>query len=260
MLNPLKTVTYYCRILKGPAGPIFEIEPEDDPGSKVQAGTATGAWSQCFKAANSLRGRAHSNSVSGPDYYGLNQSLFKALLQELPGASELSTYVPQVFVESQAKEPRERASLARPAQTAGTPARRLLMPPIASHNPNSPNYDTPQLDMHPSDAPFPFLSSGPTLIDSDRNLFFDETMPFAQSYASSTEGYAVNAQGYAPSAQPYTHLLQIDPDPFPPSRRDSFEDWATPPSYSTSDSDLFDAYQLPSVENSLNHDFPFEQS
>jgi hypothetical protein len=101
MIDPEETTIYTCRILdSGQGTPIFEIEPGDQPGVKVAAGTATGAWAQVFKAANKIRDRVHSNSVSGPDYYGLGQSTIKALIQELPGASELPDYVMQNYFEA----------------------------------------------------------------------------------------------------------------------------------------------------------------
>jgi hypothetical protein len=101
MVDPEETTVYTCRILdSGQGTPIFEIEPGDQPGVKIAAGTATGAWAQVFKTANKIRNRVHSNSVSGPDYYGLGQSTIKALIQELPGASELPDYVMQNYVEA----------------------------------------------------------------------------------------------------------------------------------------------------------------
>lgn len=63
------------------------------------AGTATGAWSVIVRAANIIRNRQHSNSVSGPDFFGLGQNTIKHLIQELPGADRLKDYVWQNFVE-----------------------------------------------------------------------------------------------------------------------------------------------------------------
>ena len=69
------------------------------PDMPIEAGTATGAWSGIVRAANMIRKRQHSNSVSGPDYFGLGQNTIKHLIQELPGANQLPNYVWQHFVE-----------------------------------------------------------------------------------------------------------------------------------------------------------------
>ncbi|KAJ7748006.1 F/Y rich C-terminus-domain-containing protein, partial [Mycena olivaceomarginata] len=92
-------VVYHCTILDGGDGPKFQIIPSDVPDRPVIAGTATGAWSTIVKQANALRQRAHSNSVSGPDFFGLGQNTIKHLIQELPNADRLRDYVWQHFVE-----------------------------------------------------------------------------------------------------------------------------------------------------------------
>lgn len=100
MIDKTQTVEYSCRIADGGDGaPRFEIDPSDQPGVVISAGTPTGAWSQVVKAANRIRERNHSNSVSGPDYYGLAQNVVKALIQELPGARDVPGYIWQTFVE-----------------------------------------------------------------------------------------------------------------------------------------------------------------
>ncbi|GAA6008804.1 hypothetical protein JCM11491_003789 [Sporobolomyces phaffii] len=100
MVNKTAETEYVCRIVdSGQGGPMFELHPADQPGTVIQAATPTGAWSQVVKAANKLRERNHSNSVSGPDYFGLSHVLVKALIQELPGATALPAYMMQTFVE-----------------------------------------------------------------------------------------------------------------------------------------------------------------
>ncbi|ORY91602.1 F/Y-rich N-terminus-domain-containing protein, partial [Leucosporidium creatinivorum] len=100
MIDRTETVEYSCTIVDGGDGaPRFEIHPADQPGVIISAGTPTGAWSQVVKAANRVRERNHSNSVSGPDYYGLAQNVVKALIQELPGAREVPGYIWQTFLE-----------------------------------------------------------------------------------------------------------------------------------------------------------------
>jgi hypothetical protein len=90
---------YHCTILDGGDGPKFQIVPSDTPDQPVIAGTATGAWSTIVKKANAIRNRQHSNSVSGPDFFGLGQNTIKHLIQELPCADRLKDYVWQNFVE-----------------------------------------------------------------------------------------------------------------------------------------------------------------
>ncbi|KAJ7213868.1 hypothetical protein GGX14DRAFT_617546 [Mycena pura] len=92
-------VVYHCTILDGGDGPKFQIIPSDVPDRPVIAGTATGAWSSIVKQANVIRQRQHSNSVSGPDFFGLGQNTIKHLIQELPNADRLRDYVWQHFVE-----------------------------------------------------------------------------------------------------------------------------------------------------------------
>ncbi|EMD39574.1 hypothetical protein CERSUDRAFT_80961 [Gelatoporia subvermispora B] len=99
MSDPSTEVTYHCTILDGGDGPKFQIVPADDPSKTIVAGTATGAWSVIVRAANQVRNRQHSNSVSGPDFFGLGQNTIKHLLQELPNADKLKNYVWQQFTE-----------------------------------------------------------------------------------------------------------------------------------------------------------------
>ncbi|RDX49961.1 hypothetical protein OH76DRAFT_1438336 [Lentinus brumalis] len=98
-VNPDTEVVYYCKILDGGDGPKFQITAADIPDKPIVAGTATGAWSVVVRAANHIRNRAHSNSVSGPDFFGLGQNTIKHLIQELPHANQLKNYVWQHFVE-----------------------------------------------------------------------------------------------------------------------------------------------------------------
>ncbi|KAF9524269.1 F/Y rich C-terminus-domain-containing protein [Crepidotus variabilis] len=98
-VDPSVEVVYHCTILDGGDGPKFQIIPSDRPDQPVIAGTATGAWSNIVKQANAIRNRQHSNSVSGPDFFGLGQNTIKHLIQELPNADKLRDYVWQNFVE-----------------------------------------------------------------------------------------------------------------------------------------------------------------
>ncbi|KAI0917401.1 hypothetical protein AcW1_007402 [Taiwanofungus camphoratus] len=98
-IDPNAEVVYHCTILDGGDGPKFQIVAQDMPDKPVIAGTATGAWSVIVRAANHIRNRQHSNSVSGPDFFGLGQNTIKHLIQELPNAKQLKDYVWQHFVE-----------------------------------------------------------------------------------------------------------------------------------------------------------------
>ncbi|KAL4242403.1 hypothetical protein ABKN59_012002 [Abortiporus biennis] len=97
--DPNCEVVYHCTILDGGDGPKFQIVAGDHPDQPVVAGTATGAWSVIVRAANNIRHRQHSNSVSGPDFFGLGQNTIKHLIQQLPGANQLKDYVWQNFQE-----------------------------------------------------------------------------------------------------------------------------------------------------------------
>lgn len=97
--DPQSEVVYHCKILNGENGPTFQIIADDQPEKPIQAGTPTGAWSVVVRAANHIRNRVHSNSVSGPDFFGLGQNTIKHLIQQLPEADRLKDYVWQTFVE-----------------------------------------------------------------------------------------------------------------------------------------------------------------
>lgn len=99
MIDPNAETVYYCTILDGGDGPKFKIIPGDMNDKPIVAGTATGAWAVVVRAANQIRNRQHSNSVSGPDFFGLGQNTIKHLIQELPHARDLKDYVWQHFVE-----------------------------------------------------------------------------------------------------------------------------------------------------------------
>jgi hypothetical protein len=98
-IDPAIEVVYHCTILDGGDGPKFQIIPSDRADKPIIAGTATGAWSNIVKQANAIRNRQHSNSVSGPDFFGLGQNTIKHLIQELPNSDRLRDYVWQNFVE-----------------------------------------------------------------------------------------------------------------------------------------------------------------
>ncbi|KAH9035589.1 hypothetical protein EDB84DRAFT_1588104 [Lactarius hengduanensis] len=97
--DPYAETVYNCTILDGGDGPKFQIIANDMADKPIIAGTATGAWSVVVRAADHVRNRRHSNSVSGPDFFGLRQNTIRHLIQELLGADRLRDYVWQNFVD-----------------------------------------------------------------------------------------------------------------------------------------------------------------
>ncbi|BGP15010.1 hypothetical protein JCM10213_002846 [Rhodosporidiobolus nylandii] len=106
MVDPHDSADYLCRVVDGgDAAPRFELHPSDQPGVVISTGTPTGAWSTVVKAANKIRNKQHSGSVSGPDMFGFSHNVVKALIQELPGASAVKGYVSQTYVEDPSAVP-----------------------------------------------------------------------------------------------------------------------------------------------------------
>ncbi|PWA00271.1 hypothetical protein BB558_003691 [Smittium angustum] len=99
MNEPNKLVIYTCRISDGGDGPRFHIEPEDMPNNPIIAHTATGAWTTVVKRVNSINNKNHSNSASGPDYFGFSHPTIAKMIQDLPNSDKCKNYVLQKFVE-----------------------------------------------------------------------------------------------------------------------------------------------------------------
>ncbi|KAF9963391.1 hypothetical protein BGZ70_007447 [Mortierella alpina] len=95
MVDPTKLTTYTCS---------FQIDAEDQPDKPIIAGTATGAWTHVVKTANQIRRREHSNSASGPDYFGFSNATVAKLIQDLPNVDKCTSYILQRFEEPM-KEP-----------------------------------------------------------------------------------------------------------------------------------------------------------
>ncbi|KAI8389407.1 F/Y-rich N-terminus-domain-containing protein [Blakeslea trispora] len=79
--------------------PRFHVTAADMPDEPIIANSATGAWTVVVRRSNEIRNRDHSNSASGPDYYGFKHPTIANLIQDLPGAKELKQYVWQNFEE-----------------------------------------------------------------------------------------------------------------------------------------------------------------
>ncbi|KAJ1798428.1 hypothetical protein LPJ75_006857, partial [Coemansia sp. RSA 2598] len=99
MKDPARQVIYTCWITDGGDAPLFHVEAEDMAGSPIVAPTATGAWTTVLRAVNQIRQREHSNSASGPDYFGFSHPTIAKMIQDLPGADRCRSYIMQHFVE-----------------------------------------------------------------------------------------------------------------------------------------------------------------
>lgn len=103
MVDPTKNTVVTSTIVDGGDGPRFHVEAEDMPGQPIIANSATGAWTVVVRKSNEIRHRDHSNSASGPDYYGFKHPTIAKMIQDLPGATELQDYVWQPFEEMEPK-------------------------------------------------------------------------------------------------------------------------------------------------------------
>ncbi|KAI8991569.1 F/Y-rich N-terminus-domain-containing protein [Mycotypha africana] len=99
MIDPDKNTIVTSTILDGGDAPRFHVVAADLPNEPIIANSATGAWTVIVRRANDIRHRDHSNSASGPDYYGFKHPTIANLIQELPGAKELPSYIWQEFEE-----------------------------------------------------------------------------------------------------------------------------------------------------------------
>ncbi|CAG8449918.1 10833_t:CDS:2 [Racocetra fulgida] len=76
---------------------IWPVGYADQPDKPIIANTATGAWTSVVREANAIRHRDHSNSASGPDYFGFSQATIRKMIQDLPNANKCKNYVEQHF-------------------------------------------------------------------------------------------------------------------------------------------------------------------
>ncbi|CAO3594186.1 unnamed protein product [Absidia cylindrospora] len=98
MINAEQNTVYTCTVEEnGEQGPRFRVMAEDSPDQPIIANSATGVWTAIVKRANEIRNREHSNSASGPDYYGFTHATIAKMIQDLPGADQCLNYVWQKF-------------------------------------------------------------------------------------------------------------------------------------------------------------------
>lgn len=99
MLDPNSNTVITSTIIDGGDSPRFHVVAADMPDEPIIANSATGAWTVVVRRSNEIRHREHSNSASGPDYYGFKHPTIASLIQDLPGAKDLEQYVWQTFEE-----------------------------------------------------------------------------------------------------------------------------------------------------------------
>lgn len=99
MVDPNNNTVITSTILDGGDGPRFHVVAADMPDQPIIANSATGAWTVVVRRSNEIRSREHSNSASGPDYYGFKHPTIAKMIQDLPGTDKLRYYVAQNFEE-----------------------------------------------------------------------------------------------------------------------------------------------------------------
>ena len=99
MLDPNSNTVITSTIIDGGDAPRFHVVAADMPDEPIVANSATGAWTVVVRRSNEIRHREHSNSASGPDYYGFKHPTIASLIQNLPGAKDLKLYCWQTFEE-----------------------------------------------------------------------------------------------------------------------------------------------------------------
>lgn len=106
--NPYQRTFYQCCILEGPHGPRFQMIPTDNPHRALIGDSADDVWYAVSQAAKLMRGAAVSPSralsgsergtISGEEFFGLERAEVRAMIQELPGAADLSVDVGGKYV------------------------------------------------------------------------------------------------------------------------------------------------------------------
>ncbi|KAH8104641.1 hypothetical protein BXZ70DRAFT_887891 [Cristinia sonorae] len=167
-VDPNAEVVYNCKIMDGGDGPKFQIIAADVPESPFTAGTATGAWSVVVRSANSIRNRQHSNSVSGPDFFGLGQNTIKHLIQELPGADMLKDYVWQKFVEGGPLGGRHAAVIPALPEDHESTIMYAPVTPAPGNDPPTPVITTPPIANNGNGAPSHYYTEHGELVELDR--------------------------------------------------------------------------------------------
>ncbi|KAI8145159.1 F/Y rich C-terminus-domain-containing protein [Fennellomyces sp. T-0311] len=169
MINPNSNTSIVSTILDGGDGPRFHVMAADMPDQPIIANSATGAWTVVVRRSNEIRHREHSNSASGPDYYGFKHPTIAKLIQDLPGVEKLRYYVRQNFEEMEpraakgvmAAAQKKRGNLeqmgnanVRPASATTKPSPRpTLSPPNRFIQDSAGGLVTPYDSFYPGDPP-----------------------------------------------------------------------------------------------------------
>ncbi|KAI8365682.1 F/Y-rich N-terminus-domain-containing protein [Choanephora cucurbitarum] len=103
MVDPNNNTIITSTILDGGDGPRFHVVAADQLDKPIVANSATGAWTVVVRRSNEIRHRDHSNSASGPDYYGFKHPTIAKMIQDLPNSRNLKNYVWQDFEEMEPK-------------------------------------------------------------------------------------------------------------------------------------------------------------
>lgn len=174
MIDPTTNTIVTSTILEGTDGPRFEVTAADMPDQPIVANSATGAWTVVVRRSNEIRNREHSNSASGPDYYGFKHPTIAKLIQDLPGTEHLSHYVWQNFEEMEpraakgvmAAAEKKRGNLEQMGNANRRAPRSQLADGSASGDAASQDASSDMMDTdepYPADATLPSSSTSPSL-------------------------------------------------------------------------------------------------
>ncbi|GAN05940.1 conserved hypothetical protein [Mucor ambiguus] len=177
MVNPTNNTLITSTIIDGggEAGPKFQVVAADQPDKPIVANSATGAWTVVVRKANEIRQRDHSNSASGPDYFGLRHPTIAKMIQDLPGAGELKDYIWQDFEEMEpraakgvmATAEKKRDHLEQLACQHQSPGRKIIREDLAmqprleqqaysAQQPSMQHYQPPYSTLHPTISAVPY--------------------------------------------------------------------------------------------------------
>ncbi|EAY16278.1 F/Y-rich N-terminus family protein [Trichomonas vaginalis G3] len=102
VINPKDRVWYISEIIDdGKENPLFRVSMRDMPEVKWEGRSASKVWSEVLKAVNKKRKEIgdlskNSNSISGPDHYGLSNPLVLKYFSQMENIDKLKSFVPTV--------------------------------------------------------------------------------------------------------------------------------------------------------------------
>ncbi|KAI7884833.1 hypothetical protein K492DRAFT_157982 [Lichtheimia hyalospora FSU 10163] len=178
MIDPKNNTVVVSTILDGGDGPLFHVTAHDMPNQPIIANSATGAWTVVVRRSNEIRHREHSNSASGPDYYGFKHPTIAKLIQDLPGAEKLKYYIPQQFEEM---EPRAARGVMAAAQS-----KRENLEKHGSANMRSTGATTTMASTKPPSQKLPPLSPSPAYLSNNSNSYLQQQQPSSEPLTITT--------------------------------------------------------------------------